>query len=277
MLNVRTVTADQFYDHDTYPHISLTSDTLAWDLTTILYRNQELAMTNLHGDVCTYADMRKHRTSLVINSISSTYTDLIDITHDDNFHQALSSNVVISSLDTGMSLTGNVRARKSPGVDFMTLSTRWCISPHKAQKTLTKTTQHGVRKCLDPTLSRRFPTNDRMLRYKRMPHPCFTDTLVAGMPSKQGNKYAQAYCTSFGWTRTHPMKRKGEAHETLSLLFHRDGVPPVMIMDGSKEQTLGDFRLKLRKADCLQRQTEPYSPWMNAAEGCIRELKWGTS
>jgi hypothetical protein len=274
---VRTVTADQFYDHDTYPHISLTSDTLAWDLTTILYRNQELAMTNLHGDVCTYTDMRKHRTSLVINSISSTYTDLIDITHDDNFHQALSSNVVISSLDTGMSLTGNVRARKSPGVDFMTLSTRWCISPHKAQKTLTKTTQHGVRKCLDPTLSRRFPTNDRMLRYKRMPHPCFTDTLVAGMPSKQGNKYAQAYCTSFGWTRTHPMKRKGEAHETLSLLFHRDGVPPVMIMDGSKEQTLGDFRLKLRKADCLQRQTEPYSPWMNAAEGCIRELKWGTS
>jgi hypothetical protein len=257
LLNVRTVTADEFYDQETYPHVHLTSDTLTWDPSLTLYRDQELAMTNLYGEVCTYANVREPRDSIVINSISSTYTDLIDITHDDNFHQALSSNVVISSLDTGMSMTGNVRARKAPGVDFMTLSKRWCISPHKAKRTLTKTTQRGIQKCLDPSLTRRFPTNDRMLRYKRMPHACFTDTLVAGTTSRQGNKYAQAYCTSFGWMRAHPMKRKGDAHETLSLLFHRDGVPPVMIMDGSKEQTLGDFSRKLRQADCHKRQTDP--------------------
>jgi hypothetical protein len=46
------------------------------------------------------------------------------------------------------------------------------------------------------------------------------------------------------------MKRKGDAHEALSLLFHCNGVPPVMVMDGSKEQTLGDFRQKLKEADC---------------------------
>jgi transposase len=73
------------------------------------------------------------------------------------------------------------------------------------------------------------------------------------------------------------MKHKGDAHEALSLLFHRDGVPPVMVMDGSKEQTLGDFRRKLKEANCHLRQTEPYSPWMNAAEGAIRELKRGVS
>ena len=28
LLNVRTVTADQCYDHDTHPHVHLTSDTL---------------------------------------------------------------------------------------------------------------------------------------------------------------------------------------------------------------------------------------------------------
>jgi hypothetical protein len=39
LLNVRTVTADQFNDHDTYPHISLTSDTLTWDPSTTLYRD----------------------------------------------------------------------------------------------------------------------------------------------------------------------------------------------------------------------------------------------
>ena len=50
-----------------------------------------------------------------------------------------------------------------------------------------------------------------------------------------------------------------------------------MILDGSKEQTLGVFKRKLREADCHARQTEPYSPWQQAAEGCIRELKRGVS
>jgi hypothetical protein len=69
------------------------------------------------------------------------------------------------------------------------------------------------------------------------------------------------------------MTRKGEAHETLSLLFHRDGVPPTMVLDGSKEQCKGDFKRKLCEADYHTRQTEPYSPWQQAAEGCIRKLK----
>ncbi len=61
------------------------------------------------------------------------------------------------------------------------------------------------------------------------------------------------------------------------MLFHCDGVLPAMVMDGSREQTLGDFRRKLKEAVCHLRQTEPYSPWMNAAESAIRELKRGVS
>ena len=53
---------------------------------------------------------------------------------------------------------------------------------------------------------------------------------------------AQAYATSFGWARAHPMKRKGDAHETLSLVFQRDGVPPTMVTNDSKEQTKGEFQ-----------------------------------
>jgi len=101
--------------------------------------------------------------------------------------------------------------------------------------------------------------------------------MFASTVSRQGNKMAQIYSTSFGWARTHPTKSKGEAHETLSLLFHRDGVPPAMVTDGSKEKTLGDFRRKLREADCHPGVTEPYSPWQQAAEGCIREVKRGSS
>jgi hypothetical protein len=123
------------------------------------------------------------------------------------------------------------------------------------------TTQRGVRACLNPTLSRRVLTNDRMLRYKQLPHTVFTDTMFASTVSCQGNKMAQIYSTSFGWACAHPMKRKGEAHETLSLMFNCEGVPPTMVTDGSKEQTQGDFRRKLRETDCHLRVTKPYSPW----------------
>jgi hypothetical protein len=116
-----------------------------------------------------------------------------------------------------------------------------------------------------------------MLCYKQLPHPTFTDTMFAGTTSKRGNKWAQVYATSFGWVQAHPMTQKGEAHETLSLLFHRDGVPPTMIFECSEEQAMGKFKRKLREADCHSQQTEPYSLWQQAAEGCIHELKRGTS
>ncbi len=148
----------------------------------------------------------------------------------------------------------------------MTLATWWMIALERAKKTVQFTTQRGVCTCLNPTLARQSPTNDRMLCYKRLPHTTFADMLFAGTTSHSGNKCAQAFFTSFLWARAHPMTRKGEDHETLSLLFHRDGVPPTMVFNSSKEQCQGDFKRKLCKADCHTRQTEPYSP-------CSRPLR----
>jgi hypothetical protein len=117
-----------------------------------------------------------------------------------------------------------------------------------------------------------------MLRYKHVLHTMYSDTLFAGFVSQQGNKMAQAYAMSFGWARAHPtMKHKGDAHEILSLVFQCDGVPPTMVTNDSKEQTKGEFRRILKEADCHPRVTEPYSPWQQAAEVCIRELKRGSS
>jgi hypothetical protein len=69
------------------------------------------------------------------------------------------------------------------------------------------------------------------------------------------------------------MKAKSEAHEVASLIFARDGVPINMVMDGSKEQTLGEFRRKCSEASCQIKQTEHNTPWSNAAENGVRELK----
>ena len=71
------------------------------------------------------------------------------------------------------------------------------------------------------------------------------------------------------------MGKKSEAHEGLSLLFQREGVPNTMIMDNAREQTMGLFRRKCREAGVHVKQTEPHSPWSNAAEAAIRELKKG--
>jgi hypothetical protein len=71
------------------------------------------------------------------------------------------------------------------------------------------------------------------------------------------------------------MKKENEAHEALSLLFHRDGVPNVMVMVGAKAQVEGQFRRKLCDSGCHINQTEPHTQSSNMGEGGVRELKRG--
>jgi hypothetical protein len=204
VLNVRSMTIDEFNSHD-HLRLHLTSETLTWDPTTDLYEHQEHAMMDYSGNIVRDAAMRGPQ--IILNELQSLTTDLADLTHDCNFHQVLTAHVIVSSVDS--SLSGHVRSHKSVPIDFMTLAGRWMIAPNRAKKTVQWTTQRGVHTCLNPTLAQRFPTNDRMLRYKQLPHTTFTDTMFAGTPSRSGNKCAQVYATSFGWARAHPMTRIG--------------------------------------------------------------------
>jgi hypothetical protein len=118
-------------------------------------------------------------------------------------------------------------------------------------------------------------TNDRQLRYLRLPVTIFTDTMYSKILSWQQNKAAQIFCTDFGFVRAFPIKLESVAHEALSLLLHRYGVPNVMVIDGSKVQTEGQFICKLREADCHIKQTEPHTQSSNMGEGGVWELKRG--
>ena len=128
---------------------------------------------------------------------------------------------------------------------------------------------------LHPSLSRWFRTNDRNLRCHCLAHLVFSDTTFDSTVSRKGNRWEQVYATDFGWTRAFPMASRSEAHETLSLLFVRDGVPPTCICDNARELVQGKFHQKLKEAACHLRQLEPYTPWSNAAEREIKELKKG--
>ena len=62
------------------------------------------------------------------------------------------------------------------------------------------------------------------------------------------------------------MASRSEAHETLSLMFARDGVLQDCIFDNVEEMVQGKFYQKLKDAACHLKQLEPYTPWSNAAE-----------
>ena len=69
------------------------------------------------------------------------------------------------------------------------------------------------------------------------------------------------------------MASRSEAHETLWLLFVRDGVPPTCMCENAKEMIQGKFHQKLKETECLLNQLEPYIFWSNAAEREMKELK----
>jgi hypothetical protein len=266
-------------ENETCRSFDLTFQEPAWNPTTDDFQRQEDAQVDSSGRIRETGD-RPH--PLFIAGVHSNVSQipsnnyetqcaaiLIDIEPclDDNlFARLLKENVCVSSTTT---------SRRKGFLTAEKLAKNWSISLEAAKQTLQVTTQRGIRTVANPLLSRRFRTNDRQLRYRRIRADVFTDTLESAIPSKRGNKYAQVFATPFGWTRVHPMAKKSNAHDGLSLLFARDGVPNCLIMDNSKEQTLGEFKRKAREADCWIKQTEPYSPWSNYAELAIRELKKG--
>jgi hypothetical protein len=133
----------------------------------------------------------------------------------------------------------------------------------------------GDKKDDSPRSEKRYKTNDRKLPYGRLPVTMFMDTIYSTVPSRQKNKAAHIFCPDFGFVRTFPMKKESEAHESLSLLFHRDGVPNVIVMDGAKAQVEGESIRKLIDAGCHINQTEPHIQYFNMGEGVVHELNRG--
>jgi hypothetical protein len=144
-------------------------------------------------------------------------------------------NNTTTAADLNVSLLKS-EIRDKAGFDAATLAKNWGIGVEAAKRTRIVTTQRGIRRMIHPSLTKFYKTNDRHLRYHRMPVIMFTDTMHSTIPSRQQNKAAQILCTDFGFVRSFPMKKESEAHEALSLLFHSDGVLHVMVMDGAKAQ-----------------------------------------
>lgn len=266
----------------------LTSDSPEWNPSESDYSALERSMTNTRGEVIDRPPKAKDTLSICELDRLANIPHDGDYVLDTHFPDALAANRNVSyvcssklkldPLDTASFDRGlcGVSMEPSQALSPETLAKRWHISPALAKQTLKSTTQRGIRTVLHPTLSRRYRSNDRQLRYRRLNLTLFTDTMKASVKAAHGLfKYAQVFCARNGWIRAYPMKTKGQAHEALSQLFATEGVPSRMVMDNAREQIMGDFRQKCRQVDCHVSQTEPYTPWSNAAEAGIRELKKG--
>jgi hypothetical protein len=93
--------------------------------------------------------------------------------NEDVFSELLNENKNISATSTS----------NRQGLSAEKLASTWKIPLRQAQNTLRVTTQRGVRHIANPAISRRFRTNDRMLRYRGIPHTIFTDTLKSTVKS----------------------------------------------------------------------------------------------
>jgi hypothetical protein len=118
---------------------------------TNLYDQQENAMMDYSGNIICDAAVRGQVPTLIVNELQMLTTDMADMMHDCNFHQVLTSHVVVSSINA--SLRGHVRLHKTAPIDCMTPAAQWMIALEHAKKTVQLTTQRGVHTCLNPMLA----------------------------------------------------------------------------------------------------------------------------
>lgn len=153
----------------------------------------------------------------------------------------------------------------SVSADF--LSKIWNIKNDEAVKALDQNTQL-YRQGADNDLSRRFSTNDRMLRYKWINSQFFTDTFFVTKKGKssRGNSCAQIFVSDKGFVAIYPMQSKSEFVDALQMFCKEVGVPHDLILDPSGEQGSNAVKKFCHQVGTTLRFLEEATQWANRAE-----------
>src|SRR5210317_1924766 len=166
-------------------------------------------------------------------------------------------------------------AKPSRGTTASHLSKIWKIDMKAAERTVEATTQlkkHSE----DPSMSRNFGTNDRMLLYRRINQFFYMDTFFAtlkGGKSSWGNTCCQIFVTDKGFVYTVPMRSKKDVLLAVKQFAKEIGAPDAIICDASGEQTSLDLKRFLNSIGTTLRVLEEGTPWSNRAELYIGLMK----
>ena len=153
------------------------------------------------------------------------------------------------------------------------LSRRWNIGLKTANDTLQATSQRGLRSFTNP-IDRRLPTSQPHLSYSVLDKKMYSDTMFSKAKSLRSISAAQVWTDGNGFCLFYPISSKSLAYKTIHLMIHDlNAIPRVVVTDGAKEETEGQWKKEIQHFRIKAKWSEPYSQWQNKAEGEIRELK----
>ena len=181
--------------------------------------------------------------------------------------------------DDPFSTISALSSTKPTGVTPKELSKIFRIDEDRARRTINSTTQR-LRRSKNPTLSRRYSTNDRTLRYRHVNELFYTDTFFAtgkAHKTKRGNSCMQLFVTDTGFVHVVPMTDKSgvSVAQAMRDFFRVVGIPDAFIRDKSPEQNSGEARKLCNKVGVTIRALEPNTPWANRAEVYVGIFKDG--
>jgi len=171
--------------------------------------------------------------------------------------------------------TSAVSTAMKKGIDAANLSQLWGIGTQTAELTLSATTQKVIRSSINP-IERRYRTMQQQLRYRQLGGNSgrfYSDTFFSTRKSITRKSCCQIFVNNIGFYYVTPMEKESEASNSLVEFIQHVGIPNQLHTDGSKTQTLGEWRKVVKQYHIKTSETEPHSPWQNRAESGIRELK----
>ena len=284
--------------------IYITPDSDNWDPYSEHFSQNEASMLDDDGNIRNKRFRNDHVLDLNVTTPTDTYNTAVDrssissfraTTHHNNMNNdeesdlasnleaqleiskmkmAIGSTVGMSDFD-GLFIpdpdgTGEIcstTAQLPKGITSTHLSKIWKIKEDLAQRALDQTT-HLYRQGMDNELSKRLSTNDRMLQYKRINSQFFTDTLFVTKEGKstRGNTCAQLFVSDKGYVAIYPMASKSEFPAALEMFCKDIGVPRILVVDPSGEQTSKQVRTYCHKVGITLRVLEESTQWANRAE-----------
>jgi hypothetical protein len=202
---------------ETCDRYELTYETPEYDPSATTFHDKEAGMVDSWGHIKVSGDCHpkirqvcplrqkeeevKHQSSKCSDT-SAKLQDLSAVLDDGTLLDELDDN----HLNLNVSMVKS-EMRDKGKIDAATLAKNWGIGIEAAKRTRLVTTQRGIRRMVHPSLTKRYKTNDRQLRYRRLPVTMYTATMYSTILSRQMNKAAQIFTTDFGFVRDFPMKK----------------------------------------------------------------------
>jgi hypothetical protein len=189
----------------------LTYESPEYDPSATTFHDKEAGMMDSWGNLKVSGDFHPKRRQVCslcqkeaeVKLLSSKYSDTSAKLQD--LSPVLDDGTLLAELDNS---TTNLNVflvksemRDKAGVDAVTLANNWGIGIEAAKRTRLVTIQRGIRRMIHPSLTKRYKTNYRQLRYCRLPFTMYTDTMYSTILLRQDNKAAQICCTDFGFVR----------------------------------------------------------------------------